>query len=259
MQHQTVLNKGNRQEANSSQQENLTTPSHPEKKKKRKPNRKWIPKHIFRKQKQKSLKKKVNIVHNFSSIQLSEAALNKGFNFCPAQKGVNYTQLLADLFRLERKMAWRHHFKDYNSETTSDDTLKYPFPNKKQKTNHPSEYPKEISEFISSVRSDLIGSEKKHVYSNLSKEEWEAFGSLIKSQKDGSIVIQPADKNGGICILDREDYIEEGNRQLNDKLVSEDGEEESYYKKTNEKSVKDQYNKIEKVIDEGIELGYFSK
>ena len=50
-------------------------------------------------------------------------------------------------------------------------------------------------------------------------------------------MIQPADKNGGICILDRQDYIEEGNRQLNDKLVNENGEEQNYYKKNNEKAV----------------------
>ena len=73
---------------------------------KRKSNRKWIPKAVYRREKRKSLKKKINLVHNFSSIQLSEAAislLNKGLKFCPAQKGVNYTQLLADLFRLEKK------------------------------------------------------------------------------------------------------------------------------------------------------------
>ena len=137
--------------------------------------------------------------------------------------------------------------------------MKFPFPDKKQKTNLPSEYPKEINEFISSVRSDLIGSEKKDIYSNLTKDEWEALESLKQLQKDGKIVIQSADKNGGICIIDREDYIEEANRQLNDKLIDEKGEELNYYQKTNEKTVKDQYKKIENIIDEGVELGYFSK
>ena len=136
--------------------------------------------------------------------------------------------------------------------------MRFPFPDKKQKTNPPNEYPREISEFISSIRSELIGSKKKS-YSNLTEEEWEALDSLIKLQKDGVIVIQPADKNGGICILDRQDYIEEGNRQINDKLVNDNGEEQKYYEKTNEKAVKDQYKKIEKIINEGIEFGYFSK
>ena len=48
---------------------------------------------------------------------------------------------------------------------------------------------------------------------------------LNNYQKDGKIVIQPADKNGGICILDRNDYIEEANRQLFDVLKKENGEE----------------------------------
>ena len=67
---------------------------------------------------------------------------------------------------------------------------------------------------------------KKKEFSNLTKEEWEALEKLIKLQKDGKIVIQPADKNGGICVLDRDDYITEANRQLNDKLTNDRGEEQ---------------------------------
>ena len=148
---------------------------------KRKQNRKWIPKSVYRRQKRKSLKKKINLVHNFSSIELSEAAvsvLNKGLNFCPAQKGVNYTQLLADLFRLERKMAWTHHFRDEEKEDSSEVKKKFPFTDKKQKTNLPPEYPKEISEFINSVRSDLIGSKRKSKFSNLTADEWRALDEL---------------------------------------------------------------------------------
>ena len=54
-------------------------------------------------------------------------------------------------------MAWAHHFKDEEREESSEEKRKFPFPNKKQRTNVPQEYPKEISEFINSVRSDLIG------------------------------------------------------------------------------------------------------
>ena len=55
------------------------------------------------------------------------------------------------------------------------------------------EYPKEISDLVNSVRSDLIGSEENK-YSNLTKEEWEAIEKLNKFQKEGQILIQPADK-----------------------------------------------------------------
>ena len=105
----------------------------------------------------------------------------------------------------------------------------------------PKNYPKEISNFISSVRSELIGAEKRTQFSNLTKEEWEALEKLIKLQKDGKIVIQPADKNGGIFVLDRDDYIAEANRQLNDKLTNDRGEEQRYYEKSSEKAVKNQF------------------
>ena len=78
-------------------------------------------------------------------------------------------------------------------------------------------------------------------------------------QKDGIIVIQPADKNGGICILDRNDYIQEANRQLSDVLSDANGEESNYYQKSSEKAVNNQYKDIKKTIEEGVELGYFSK
>ena len=123
----------------------------------------------------------------------------------------------------------------------------------------PNEYPREINEFISSVRSELIGSESKTKYSNLTKEEWEALDELNNLQNIGKIVIQTADKNGGICVIDREDYINEANRQLNDTLKNENDETLNYYKKTNEKAVKDQYKQIEKAIQTGVDEGYFTK
>ena len=82
---------------------------------------------------------------------------------------------------------------------------------------------------------------------------------LNKLQKDGKIVIHPADKNGGVCVLDRDDYIAEANRQLDDKLTNDKGEEQRYYEKSSEKAVKNQFKEIENVIKEGIDQGYFSK
>ena len=78
-------------------------------------------------------------------------------------------------------MAWNHHFNDPEEEPSQEQTeekTKFPFPDNKNKTNLPNEYPKEISEFISSVRSDLIGAENKNKFSNLTKEEWDALDDL---------------------------------------------------------------------------------
>ena len=86
-------------------------------------------------------------------------------------------------------MAWAHHFRDEDKEESSGEEKKFPFPGKKQKTNLPPEYPKEISEFINSVRSDIIGSVKKSKYSNLTEDEWKALEEIKNFQKDGQIVI----------------------------------------------------------------------
>ena len=48
---------------------------------------------------------------------------------------------------------------------------------------------------------------------NLKKEEWTAITTL-RNNRD--IVIKPADKGGNIVIMNREDYIKEGLKQLSD-------------------------------------------
>lgn len=54
---------------------------------------------------------------------------------------------------------------------------------------------------------------------NLSKQETEALKNL---KSDKSVIIKPSDKSGTLVILDREDYIREGHRQLrNNETYSE--------------------------------------
>jgi hypothetical protein len=93
----------------------------------------------------------------------------------------------------------------------------------------------------------------------LSTEEKEALTELIALQKAGKIVIQPADKGSGICILDRQDYESEAYRQLNDTQDAGNGVKTNYYKKVTEKTVKDQFDDIKNVLDEGVRNNYISK
>ena len=58
---------------------------------------------------------------------------------------------------------------------------------------------------------------------NLKKEEWTAISTL---RNDKNIVIKPADKGGNIEIMDKEDYIQEGLRQLSDNTHYEELEED---------------------------------
>ncbi|CAH2301315.1 Hypothetical predicted protein, partial [Pelobates cultripes] len=60
---------------------------------------------------------------------------------------------------------------------------------------------------------DEVKKIKKPIYSNISRQQRKAMKEL---QSDTSIVIKPADKGGGVVILNREQYYSEIYRQLND-------------------------------------------
>ena len=53
-------------------------------------------------------------------------------------------------------------------------------------------------------------------YSNFSKEEWQCMYLLAN---DRSIVIKKAHKGSCVVVWDREDYIAEASKQLNDENV----------------------------------------
>ena len=63
------------------------------------------------------------------------------------------------------------HDSEEGENNYTENTNSCPFKEKKEKTNLPKEYPKEITDFVNSVRSDLIGSaQNNNKYSNLTKE-----------------------------------------------------------------------------------------
>ena len=51
---------------------------------------------------------------------------------------------------------------------------------------------------------------------NLTKEGRQALKNL---QKDRSVIIKPADKRSSVVVWDREDYLAEGYKQLNDESI----------------------------------------
>lgn len=108
---------------------------------------------------------------------------------------------------------------------------------------------------VEGIKADLLGTDLKQIHPNLSKQEREALAELILLQENGVIVIQPADKGSGWCILDRTDYLFEANRQLNSKLIKNDGSEENYYQKVNEKTVTKHHNDIKKVLKQAEKDG----
>ena len=75
--------------------------------------------------------------------------------------------------------------------------------------------------FLQSYRSTIIHNTSKEIKKknnkkfkrNLKKEEWTAI-STLRNNRD--IVIKPADKGGNIVIMNKQDYIQEGLRQISD-------------------------------------------
>ena len=84
--------------------------------------------------------------------------------------------------------------------------------------------PFQLESMFHSIEQDLHRQKyKEPKKKNLTKEEYKAIKSL-KNNK--GIIIKPADKGSAIVILDKESYINEGQRQLNDTKL---------YEKTNSK------------------------
>ena len=78
-------------------------------------------------------------------------------------------------------------------------------------------------------------------------------------QDNGTVVFQPGDKNAGIVIMNRTDYIAEGNRQLNDTYLDPDGNDCNYYQKVDPALIETQFQEVKEVIDEGLENGYITE
>ena len=160
---------------------------------------------------------------------------------------------MADLYHMERKMAWKEKFKDQDDEIGDENNFsdQNPFSNKARKTNMPKQYHEGIKQFKNCVQSDIIGFAKAStgkVKSNLTKDEKKALDSLVDLQKKGKIIIQPADKSGGICVMDREDYVAEADRQLHDSFITDDGTELKYYEQVDHKEIAKQYKEVEENI-----------
>ena len=79
-------------------------------------------------------------------------------------------------------------------------------------TDHPN-----LEVFLSQTEHELFRiSHEILTYSNLTKEEWQAFRSLAD---DRSIVIKKADNGSCVVVWDRDDYLSEAEKQLCDKAI----------------------------------------
>lgn len=158
------------------------------------------------------LSKKIKL----TSPQLS--LLNRGLNFIPTRGSNNNikTQSRFDLQNYHRRLKLWAYYKDDEA------SAKLPFTPSSTWTPPELCLPLHIRDLI---KSDLDTFEKSfkvlRVESNLTPEENIALKELIDNK---NLIIKPADKGSMVVVMDLEQYLWEGNRQLNDK---------TYYTKLN--------------------------
>ena len=138
--------------------------------------------------------------------------LEKGLDFAPFQRKVNEPELRRDFEEFCRRMRINWHFRNEISEDFSDVPALSPM----SSWNSPQGYPN-LKVYLSQVANELFSIADEPIrYSNLSKEEWIAMRSLAD---DRSIVIKKADKGSCIVVWDRNDYLRQAEKQLEDPNV----------------------------------------
>lgn len=146
--------------------------------------------------------------HKLSPEQFT--LLSRGLNFIPTEgSNRNITeQTRHDLQEYHSRLKLATHFEH------ADDSDPPPFTLKSGWCPPDAQLPPEI---LNIIRTDIDYFDHKfkicRVKPNLNKKEVEALQSL---QQNRNIIIKPADKGSAVVIMDREQYLWEGYRQLND-------------------------------------------
>ncbi len=166
----------------------------------------------FRRPKPQSTLPPANTVVNLSSSSISDAEhklLSKGLNFCPTPRTVNQGQLSQDLTDYYRRIRLREFFLD------SDPCDPEPFRVKSAWVPPKNRVPA-LETYVQVVNTQVTnpGNFPHRTHDNLPREERLALTAL-RSRTD--IIIKPADKGSAVVIMDRQQYIDEAHRQLDNR------------------------------------------
>lgn len=181
------------------------------------------------------LKTVVNLSKSFKITTAQAILLNKGFTFIPSFKGATTKEirdtLRADVQDYHRQLKLAVYYKDRPQAT------QLPFTPKSTWSPALASLPPEVSKLI---HLDLDTFQKNYRVGfrkpNLSDFEITALQQL---SRNNDVVLKPADKGSAVVIMDREDYLFEGHRQLNDS---------NYYSKLDGPIYKDTIPLVEKIV-----------
>ena len=138
--------------------------------------------------------------------------LEKGLDYAPIQNKINKPEVRRDFEDFARRMRLKWYFRNEPTSSFSERPSFKPKSSWKPPKGNPS-----LELFLSQIEKELFEVCKSNLgYSNFSKEEWQCMRLLAN---DRSIVIKKADKGSCVVVWDREDYIAEASKQLNDESV----------------------------------------
>lgn len=151
----------------------------------------------------------VNLSETFILTETQKQLLKKGLSFVPTPPSVkNFRQALrTDLTAYHRRLKLHAHFDPHTN------TNPIPFQLKSTWEPDPESLPEDLIHLIQMDQQTLGNLSPHPEHSNLSEAEKQALKEL---QENTSIILKPADKGSAVVILDRKQYIEEAQRQLQD-------------------------------------------
>ena len=171
-----------------------------------------------------------DIVVNMSSETLNKdelSLLSKGLNLCSKPPNYDRGNLINDTESYSRRMRLKcpfekadQQFDNSTQQDTNNNSQDLPNDdNQSRRFENKSDWkpPKQtvaLETFISNIESDIASFQPtKRSKDNLSKGEKQAIRSPKQRQ---NIIIKPADKGSAVVVKDKDHYVSEAERQLND-------------------------------------------
>lgn len=180
------------------------------------------------------------LAKNFALSDTQKSLLNRGLTFVPTMD-FNWnqrTKFELDMQNYHRRLKLAAYFKN----STKQQKASFPMA-KSHWTPSAEKLPPEINFLVKKDQKDFNKHFKNYTEKpNLLPEEQDELKQLMKNKH---IVIKPADKGSVVVILDRDQYIREVDRQLNDKIYYTKLKEPIYLKTVPEVHgiIDDLYNK----------------
>ena len=162
---------------------------------------------------------------NLSRRGLSEedvSLLSKGLKFSPTPTDIDKAKLKEDLEAYKRRMRLRWHFRNNTDSDSQDASDNNSNTFRIKSTWQPPKDDPVLENYLSLLEKEVLSvSPDGKNFSNLSSCEQLCLKQL---KCDRNIVIKEGDKGSAVVVWDREDYISEANRQLDDRQVYEEVE-----------------------------------